>query len=311
MRRLPGVGKRRIGRGMFDNLTSRGGLPSLNGLRAFEAMGRTGSATRAAAELNVTHSAVSRQVKGLEAALGVRLFEGPRHRLTLTATGREMLTGLTTGFDALDAAVRATRRDREVQVAVNASLAVKWLIPRLPAFERLHPGIAVHLNDLAPHATGQRGADLVIRYLGPEAFRRDEVEVLTANRIGPVCTPELAASVVTGVIGTRLTARTHPSGWTDWSRAAGRPAATGPIRTLAHLHFVLDAALAGLGVAVLPLTIVADDLATGRLSAPLGFVPDGGALVAIPSGEPPVRHLRTFLDWLRGQAEASGAQSAP
>ena len=69
---------------MFENLTGVGPLPSLNALRAFEAMARTGSATRAAAELNVTHSAVSRQVKALEAQLGLRLFEGPRHALTLT-----------------------------------------------------------------------------------------------------------------------------------------------------------------------------------------------------------------------------------
>ncbi|MGZ9113134.1 MAG: LysR substrate-binding domain-containing protein [Brevundimonas sp.] len=289
---------------MFDNLTSRGPLPSLNGLRAFEAMGRTGSATKAAAELHVTHSAVSRQVKVLEAVLNIRLFEGPRHRLALTPAGRELLSGLTAGFDILDAAVRGTRRDREVQIAVNASLAVKWLIPRLPAFERLHPGIAVHLSDLAPHATGQRGADLVVRYLGREACERDDVEVLAPNRIGLVCAPEWAASAAAGEAGTRLAARTHPSGWADWAKASGQPEAGEPTRTLAHLHFVLDAALAGLGVAVLPWTIVADDVAAGRLSAPFGFVPDGGALVAIQSGEPPVRHVRTFLDWLRGQAAA-------
>ncbi len=311
MRQLPAPGKRRIGPGMFDNLTARGRLPSLNGLRAFEAMGRTGSATRAAGELNVTHSAVSRQVKALEAALGVRLFEGPRHRLALTSAGRDLLAGLTTGFDALEAAVRATRRDREVQVAVNASLAVKWLIPRLPAFERLHPGIAVHLSDLAPHATGQRGADLVVRYLGVEALDREEVEVLAPNRIGLVCAPGLAPSVIAGAIGTRLAARTHPSGWADWAAAAGQPEARGPTRTLAHLHFVLDAALAGLGAAVLPWTIVADDVTAGRLAAPFGFVPDGGALAAIRTGEPPVRHVRTFLDWLRAEAEASAAQVEP
>lgn len=104
---------------MFENLTPRGSLPSLNGLRAFEAMGRTGSATRAAAELHVTHSAVSRQVKALEAALGVRLFEGPKHRLRLTEAGQTLLAGLTSGFDTLAAAVRQVRERETVRLAVH------------------------------------------------------------------------------------------------------------------------------------------------------------------------------------------------
>ena len=110
---------------MFENLTPRTALPSLNALRAFEAMGRTGSATRAAAELNVTHSAISRQVKALEAAVGVRLFEGPKHQLRLTVRGEALRTGLGAGFDTLTEAVRAVRDAAEVHLAIHQSLAVK------------------------------------------------------------------------------------------------------------------------------------------------------------------------------------------
>ncbi|GAA0648740.1 LysR substrate-binding domain-containing protein [Brevundimonas lenta] len=292
---------------MFDILTPRESLPSLNGLRAFEAMGRTGSATQAGAELGVTHSAVSRQVKALEAALGVRLFEGPRHRLRLTDKGRELLAGLTAGFDALAVAVRTVRDREELHLAVHPSLAVKWLIPRLADFEARHPGIALHLSELAPEATRQRGADLLLRYVDAGALADPMIESLDANRIGLVCTPALAAGDLSGAA--RLTAGTRQGAWADWTTASGQAIPKGPTRTLTHLHFVLDAALAGLGVAVLPRAIVADDLAAGRLAAPYGFVPDGGALAVIRMNSETVRSEKILIRWLRDQARETGSGS--
>ncbi len=293
---------------MFENLTSRTALPSLNALRAFEAMGRTGSATRAAAELNVTHSAISRQVKALEAALGVRLFDGPKHQLRLTLRGEALRAGLGAGFDTLTEAVRAARDSAEVHLAIHQSLAVKWLIPRLAAFERDCPGIALHLTDLAPTATRQRGADLMVRYLDGAALKESGVVRLTENRIGLVCTPALAARELRDA--PRLVARTRPGGWAEWSGLTGRPEPDGPTRTLTHLHFVADAATAGLGAAVLPWIIVAEDIAAGRLVAPFGFVADGGALAAIRSGGETGRAARTVIRWLGEQAQATARTAA-
>lgn len=293
---------------MFENLTSRPALPSLNALRAFEAMGRTGSATRAAAELNVTHSAVSRQVKALEAALGVRLFEGPKHQLRLTARGEALRTGLGAGFDALTEAVRAVRDLADIHVAIHQSLAVKWLIPRLAAFERDCPGVVLHLTDLAPTATRQRGADLMVRYLDGSALNELGVERLAENRIGLVCAPALAARELSTV--PRLVSRTRMTGWAEWAAITGHAEPGGPTRALTHLHFVLDAALAGLGAAVLPWTIVAGDIAAGRLVAPFGFAADGGALVAIRSGGETGRAARTVIRWLGEQAKET-ARAAP
>src|ERR1700744_482902 len=163
MRRLPAGGKRHIRLVMFEKLTS-GPLPSLKALRAFEAMARTGRATLAAEELPVTPSAVSRQVKALEAALGVRLFQGPKHRLTLTPAGRELLPALSHAFDEIAAAVRRLKSDGEdLHLAVNASLSVKWLIPRLGDFAAKHPEIRLHLEELPSQATSHRGADAVVR----------------------------------------------------------------------------------------------------------------------------------------------------
>ncbi|WP_240811655.1 LysR substrate-binding domain-containing protein [Brevundimonas sp. M20] len=289
---------------MFENLTPRSGLPSLNGLRAFEAMGRTGSATRAAQELNVTHSAVSRQVKALEAALGVRLFEGPKHGLRLTEQGRTLLAGLTEGFDKLAAAVGRIRERRELRLAVHPSLAVKWLVPRLADLESRHPEIVLHITELENRALKQRGADLALRHV--DAAMRDTpgLEVLAENRVGPVCAPALAASIMTS---TRLITRTREIAWAEWSELSGQAQPGGRSRVLPHQHVVLDAALAGLGAAVLPWMIVADDIAAGRLVAPFGFVPNDGALALIRNGGEPDSAERTLMRWLKDQARATHA----
>jgi DNA-binding transcriptional LysR family regulator len=287
---------------MFENLTPRGSLPSLNGLRAFEAMGRTGSATRAAAELHVTHSAVSRQVKALEAALGVRLFEGPRHRLRLTEAGQTLLAGLTSGFDTLAATVRQVRERETVRLAVHPSLAVKWLVPRLADFEARHPEVALSLSELETHALRQRGADLALRYIDRVQAEEPGVEILVENRIGLVCAPQLIETLATAP---RLTTRTRESAWTDWTAVTGQTPPSGRNRTLAHLHVVVDAAVAGLGAAVLPWAIVEDEVAAGRLAAPFGFVPDGGVLAVIRGRGEATRSERTVLRWLRDQVRAT------
>lgn len=262
-------------------------------------MARAGGATAAGLELGVTHSAISRQVKTLERHLGVRLFEGPKHALTLTAEGQQLMTELGEGFDRIERAVRTVRGRRDVRLAVHPSLAVKWLIPRLSRFEADLPDVNLILSDLPSQATRQRGADLLLRYLDREAAGREAV-VLAENRIGPVCAPRLLEEDLT--TATRLTARTHARGWDDWRAAGGAPIADGPVRVLNHLHFALDAALAGLGVAMLPQTLTADDIAAGRLAAPHGFWPDGGVLAAIVMEPEPPAAVRRTLRWLKGEA---------
>ena len=292
---------------MFENLTASGALPSLNALRAFEAMARTGSATLAGAELNVTHSAVSRQVKALEAQMGVRLFEGPRHALALTHAGRDLLPGLTAAFDGIAAAVAGARGEgQDLRVAVNASLSVKWLIPRLPDFGRLHPEVRVHLVELAPHAVSHRGADVVLRLLAAAQITALNAEVVIPSAVGPVIAPALSSedARTTVLTAPRLTARTHPSGWKDWSALSGQTSIATAERPVAHLHFVLDAALSGWGAAVLPWALAAEAVGDGRLLAPFGFQADGGAVAAIPGAGEPSRARRAFVRWLVDQGRA-------
>lgn len=283
---------------MFENLTSRRRLPSLTALRAFEAMGRLESATRAATELHVTHSAVSRQVKALEHALGVQLFEGPKSRLALTVEGRTLLNGLTPAFDALSQALDGIRDTPRVTLAIHASLAVKWLIPRLPDFERRHPYIDLSVRDLPTQAVKARDADLVMRFLDATSAGDPAVHVLATNRIGMV----VAAGKADGADRLpRLVAESHPRAWSDWAAIAPAATSLGPERRLSHLHYVLDAALSGLGVAVLPEALVAPDVASGRLVAPHGFAPDNGTMVAIVMRPEPGRAVRAVLRWLKSQ----------
>ena len=298
---LPPDGKRLIDRGMFQKLTSSDVLPPLNRLRAFEAMGRLGSATRAGAELSVTHSAVSRQVKALEAALGMRLFEGPKSKLELTREGQALLAGLTPAFDALTEAVRAVRPVASVRIAVHNSLAVKWLIPRLPEFERRQPGVAIELRDLPIEAVRARDADLVVRFLDGPRLDDPGVEHLAANRIGLVVAPDMADRLA---VLPRLVARSHPRGWDDWDRITGSVAVGARLRTLPHLHHVLDAATSGLGVAVLPWILVKDAVQSQTLSAPFGFVADGGQVVAITMSTDATLSVKRTLSWLRELASA-------
>lgn len=287
---------------MFDNLTSSA-LPSLNALRAFEAMARTGRATLAAEELCVTHSAVSRQVKALEASLGVRLFQGPKHRLALTPAGQALLPALSHAFDEIAAAVRRLKSEGEdLHLAVNASVAVKWLIPRLGDFGEKHPEIRLHLEELPSQATSHRGAQAVVRIAQANRLADPLATAFIPNFTGPVMAAALAERFAADPLSApRLAAQSHPQGWAIWAELAGIELAPAPEQPFAHVHYALDAALAGLGVAILSWPLVADDVAEGRLVAPLGFrkAESAFALLAAPGGEN--RALATFRKWLVAQ----------
>ena len=291
---------------MFENLTG-GAQPSLNALRAFEAMARTGRTTAAAEELAVTHSAVSRQVKALERTLGVRLFTGPKHRLELTPAGRDLLPALTEAFDQIAAAVRQVRGGADdLHVAVNASLSVKWLIPRLASFETAHPDVRLHLSELAPHATSQRGAQAIVRITPTSRLSEANITPFIFNALGPVMSPDLAART-DPLHAPRLAAQSHPEGWPIWAAQAGVELPPAVERPFAHVHFAMDAALAGLGAAIVSWPLAADDVLAGRLAAPMGFrkTESAFAIHVAPGAES--KPLARFRDWL----VAEGAKTPP
>ena len=288
-------------------------LPPLNALRAFEAFGRRGRMTLAADELCVTHGAISRQIRQLEDHLGA-LTEGPRNRLALTETGLKLAQALTLAFDQIDAAVPRppAAGDPALVVSCLPTFAMKWLIPRLPDFVAAHPEIPVRIVESnGPFDFRADGVDLAIRMRLPGAPPSPDADVapFLKHAVGPVTSPGLAAQVhdlESLAKLPRLHTRTFLESWAEWEAAAGLvlpPAAVN--REFDHYFYMLEAAAAGLGVALSPFAFVENDLAAGRLVAPLGLVPGQAEVCALTPRGRASRAARRFRDWLVVQGAAT------
>jgi LysR family glycine cleavage system transcriptional activator/LysR family transcriptional regulator of beta-lactamase len=254
-------------------------LPSLNGLRAFEAAGRHGSFTASAKELNVTQTAVSRMVRLLEERLGFPLFRRLANALELTAQGQAFLSGLTDSFDSiarLAEEVGAMRAGPVLTVGVGPTLAVNWLIPRLTSFYHSHPEVEVRM------ATG--GATRPVRDDWTCTIRRDIgawpgyiAEELFSSTLIPVCTPALAAGLRDPSDLSKATLIFVPhlsNDWSCWFEAAGLRT---PIRPNAEVFFdnnamAMQAVLDGVGIAAVQPLYITGALASGRLVAPFPIV---------------------------------------
>lgn len=298
-------------------------LPSLNALRSFEAAARQGSMTRAADALGVTHGAVSRQVRGLEADLGVSLLENRRGRLLLTSAGTRLMTVLEDAFDRIahcvdDLRVDALRADAASDIAVSSfgSFAMRWLIPRLHRFQAAHPKLIVRLttsdSDVAP---SQGAFDLAIRVVASPPPGVAAVP-LFAEFAGPVLAPALLQARAFATPAALLQAPllhtdTRREAWPDWF--AGRGIAVPSelqAQSFEHVYFMLEAAMAGLGVAIGFWHLVADDIQAGRLQAPFGFTPTGRQYMALlrPQGGGAAEVLAA---WLRDEAVTFMAAHPP
>ena len=191
---------------------------------------------------------------------------------------------------------------------MNASLSVKWLIPRLPQFTEAHPDVRLHLEELPPHATSHRGAHGVVRIVPAGRLVDPLATAFIQNHIGPVMTPALAQRFAADPLAApRLAAQSHPQGWAIWAAVAGVELAPAPEQPFAHLHFAMDAALAGLGVAILPWPFVAKDVAEGRLAAPRGVRRTETAFALLAASGEESRPLAAFRKWLVAQ----GARTPP
>ncbi len=304
-------------------------LPPLNALRAFEAAARHLSFTHAAAELNVTPAAVGHQVKALEDFLGLRLFRRLNRALLLTDAGQASLGELRDGFDTLGRAVERMRAGDArgmLTVTIAPSLAAKWLIPRLDRFRAAHPEITVRIDTAMPIIDLEReGVDVGIRFCaGDEPGLRSDR--LFFEELFPVCSPKLLEGrrpVRTPADLRRhtllhLDGETRDETWPDWRMwlaAAGCTeidATPGPRFTQSIM--LVQAAIAGHGVALGPRAIVADDLAAGRLVRPFGDAYGTRTAfayyVVCPEASAVRAKVVAFREWVLAEARAAPAPHA-
>ncbi|SDZ13136.1 LysR family transcriptional regulator, glycine cleavage system transcriptional activator [Lysobacter sp. yr284] len=294
-------------------------LPPLGALRAFEAAARLRSFKRAAQELSVTPTAISHQIRSLEEHIGVRLFERQTRRVVPTAAAERLFPVLRDGFDAFAVAVEALRAQpqrRALTLSATLSFTAKWLVPRMASFRQACPDLDLRLHASDDPVDLHAGlADAAIRY-GRGPWPGLDAEPLVENRFAPVCSPHL------GLRGPHELRRhallhsewRHPSADTPtWQRWRERANADGlgldDLDLDAGLRFTdeshaIQAAIAGHGVALLSLALVADDLAAGALVQPFGPVLDGHPHWWVQAPGAQRADLAALRAWLRAQAGA-------
>ncbi len=288
-------------------------LPPLNTLRVFDAAARHQAFGKAAEELHVTHGAVSRQVRLLEDALGLTLFERRNRAVFLTDAGRQLFDVTRTLFEQLSAGLAKLRQpaaDAPLVLSCEPTIAMMWLIPRLPDFQREHSGVQVHLYAAGgPLDFAAQGVDVALRRNDFDWGAALHAERVCEEWTGPVRRPGLAQGDPAAADwhgAPALGSATRPQAWKDWSRAAGLkpPRVAGP--AYEHFYLSLQAAAAGLGVAIGSALMACDAVRDRRLEAPCGFVRDGSAYVLL-SPRPCAEDARAqaFLEWLRREAAAS------
>ncbi|MDA9423512.1 MULTISPECIES: transcriptional regulator GcvA [Bradyrhizobium] len=287
-------------------------LPSLNGLRAFEAAARHLSFTLAASELNVTQTAISHQIRRLEEELGIRLFIRQNRALALTPEARDYLPGVRAAFNDLRLATdRLLRKedDKVLTVSTLASLAAKWLLPRLTDFQEQHPGIDVRITTSTGLVDFQRdNVDAAIRY-GRGQWPGVRADWLMADELFPVCSPSLLRG--DKPLRRPEDLRNHPllhtsnansDDWRLWLTAAGLPAdiARQPGITFDMIFMTIQAAIDGIGVAMGRTSYVQDDIAKGRLVVPfkIALPADAGFYLVAPEGRREAPKLAAFRQWI-------------
>lgn len=309
---------------MYITHIMRRKIPSLQALACFEAAARHQSYTRAAQELALTQGAVSRQISALEAFVGAALFQRTRHGVLLTERGRDYAAQVAPRLDALEQdtldAMGGAGRAQTVQLAAVPTFATRWLIPRLPALQAQHPELTVHIDtrtrafmfaDTRFDAALFAGTpEQVANWAGTKALKLLDEAVL------PVCSPRwldgqprLTPQAIAAL--PLLQQSTRPLAWRQWFEAQGvsaPQAMSGPRFEL--FSMTAAAAVAGLGLALVPRLLIDAELAQGSLVVACErALPAARAYYLIsPERSDERAALLTFRQWLLAQSRLNDLQ---
>ncbi|GGJ93660.1 LysR family transcriptional regulator [Pseudomonas matsuisoli] len=288
-------------------------LPSLNALHAFEAAARLQSVSAAAAELHVTHGAVSRQIRLLEETLGTALFVKDGRGVKLTDPGARLRDATGDAFERLRTACQEVKQrsvDAPFVLGCPGSLLARWLIPRLDRLQRELPDLRLQIST-SQGELDPRSPEVDATLLFAEAPWPADMHVfeLAHERIGPVLSarhPRFEALLKTSAAGLLDEALLHTTSraqaWPQWIQAKGLDAEALKLgQGFEHLYYLLEAAAAGLGVAIAPQPLVADDLRAGRLAAPWGFADTNGHLALWVSQRRQDGRAERLAQWLKDE----------
>jgi LysR family transcriptional regulator, glycine cleavage system transcriptional activator len=294
-------------------------LPPLNAIKAFEAAARLGSFLRASEELNVTHGAVSRQIRSLEDWLGAPLFRRTSRNAVPTQAGIDLLADAGPALDRLAEGSRRVRVSSLAQgvlnVAAQPTFSMRWLIPRLADFQQVHPGLELRIVTASTSAERfQMEADVVVS--GPSPQPGWIGTRFLGEALLPLLSPELMSKFPLRrpedlKRHTLLHSATRRRAWMRWLDVAGvpdlKPAGE---QVFEHYYFAIQAALAGVGVVIGPLALVAQEVRSGCLVAPIGrpVISSRGYFVYAPSASNNAPAIVALRKWLIGAGRATEAE---
>ncbi|MEI4488584.1 LysR family transcriptional regulator [Frigidibacter sp. MR17.14] len=281
----------------------------LNALRSFEVAARQGSFTRAAIELRVTQAAVSHQIARLEGLLGLTLFHRTPAGLVLTDAGQSLFPVLERGLDDIARMIERISGGQPTEV-VNlgavTTFATGWLIPRLEAFERAHPGVTVRLSTNNNRVEiAREGLDAAIRF-GSGHWPGLEAHHIMDAPMAPLCAPGLELRRPGDLPRHRLLRSYRAEEWPAWFRAAGEscPPLAGPV--LDSSNGLAELVAEGFGIALLPLPMFDRQIRSGRLRRPFEpVVTLGSYWLTVPKDRRVTEPTCRLLDWMRETVFAS------
>ncbi|WP_296764143.1 LysR family transcriptional regulator [Sediminimonas sp.] len=288
-------------------------LPSIASLRALEALDRLESATAVAEELNLTQSAVSRQLQALEAQLGATLITRDKRRMALTPAAVSYAAEVRAALQQIaQAALRlqVMPEGGTVNLAILPTFGMRWLVPRLADFARLHPDITINMSTRLERLNfGSEPFDAAICFGHGEWPGTDRMR-LRRESVVAVCAPALLDGVALHAPGDvrklpLLHIETRPDAWPEWLAAHGVDSGALAGTLFDQFSTITQAALHGLGAALLPDYLAEQDLATGRLVPVWGDAVEmqGAYYLVWPRSRTHAPALQRFRDWLATQAE--------